>query len=88
MTNHPNRSSRFPDVDAAVGGYAAEIRDTSNLEIKSMRLPGVHDSFAQARARARRAAAALVAAGESGLVGWVAYTGERPAGFPHNGVRA
>ena len=88
MVNHPNRAAPlYPDVDTDVSGYVATIH--YDLEGgHRLILPGVHDNFRGARDRARRVADAILASGETGLCGWVEFRGEKPAGFPRNGVKA
>ena len=88
MTNPPNRSmlsiAAYADFDAMQGGYSAcaiEIDGGRRIEF-----PGLHPSFSAARDRAKRLHAALLAAGETGIKPHVHWHGERPAGFPRNGV--
>lgn len=74
----------YPDLDPEISRYHAGIVYTDG----AIRLdfPGSHDSFADAKARASRLCAALIAAGEMGIRPRVGYSGERPADFPRNGV--
>lgn len=74
----------FTDFDADTGGYSAcviEIDGGRRIEFS-----GLHPSFGAARDRAKRLHQALLAAGETGIKPHVHWHGERPAGFPRNGV--
>ncbi len=78
--------SIYPVVDTEISGYVVAVQyDCDGLRL---RLPGSHDDFGASRDRARRVAAALREAGETGVRGCVVYAGERPAHFPRNGVAA
>jgi hypothetical protein len=77
----------YPDIEADGCGYRAQIvYDRGACGV--LHLSGLHQSFSAARDRARSVAAAMRGAGEMGVAGWVACLGERPAGFPRNGVPA
>ena len=77
----------FPDVDGEAAGYIASIRyDSGDGSIPLIRLPGWHLAFSDAQTRARRVAAAMLSAGETGLCAHVAFGGIRPAGFPTAGI--
>lgn len=79
----------FPDTDGETSGYVAAIRyDSGDGSIPLIRLPGWHLTFVAARDRARRVAMAILEADERGLCAHVAFGGDRPAGFPKNGVDA
>lgn len=76
--------SDYPNVDADVSGYTAIVTfDADGAEAK---FPGRHLDYASAAARAHSLVAALRDAGEMGCRAKVGYAGERPAGFPRNGV--
>ena len=66
----------FPDTDGETSGYVAAVRyDSGDGSIPLIRLPGWHLTFADAKARARRVADAMKAAGETGLFAHVAFGG-------------
>ena len=73
----------YPTVDLDKSQYRAVIGSCSS-EIPAIVLDGVHDTFEAAQARAKRVAAAMIAAGEMGRVGRVGFSGIRPAGMPRN----
>jgi len=80
--------SDYPDFDIGdetAGGYtAAVVFDTASFS--PLVFPGAHAEYCAARTRAFRCATALRAAGELGVKAHVGCVGERPAGFPRNGV--
>ena len=79
----------FPDIVSSedpnfFSAYTAGVWfDGSSTPIV---FPGSFSRFAAAKEKAGRLTAALVLAGESGLAGYVGFTGEKPPGFPSNGV--
>jgi hypothetical protein len=79
MTN-PND---YPDLDPDVSAYTVLVRYDG---CDPLRFPGVHDSFRAASTRARKIRDGLFSAGETGVYISVGFSGERPAGFPRNGV--
>ena len=76
---------RYPELDTEIAGYTAAIRYEG---WPLLVIPGLHAEFDAAKHRALRVSKALLAAGETGVRGWVTVKGERPPGFPRNGVRA
>jgi hypothetical protein len=76
----------YPKLDAEISAYRAALAYDGVLA--PLVLPGAHEEFPAAAARARKIAEALRAVGETGLAPHVTFSGERPAGFPRNGVRA
>jgi hypothetical protein len=76
---------QFPDMDEEVGGYRACIVGDST-ELPRIEFHGLHHAFAAARDRAKRIHAALVSAGETGIKAHVHWHGDRPDGFPRNGI--
>ena len=74
----------YPTVDADVSGYTAMV--AFDADGASVTFPGRHLDYAAAAARARKLASAIRAAGEMGCQAQVGFSGERPAGFPRNGV--
>jgi hypothetical protein len=74
----------YPTVDADVSGYTAAV--AFDADGATVVFPGRHLDYAAAAARARKLASAIRAAGEMGCRAKVGWVGERPAGFPRNGV--
>lgn len=74
----------YPITDLNVSAYTAGIVYVDGA--RTIRFDGVHQDFSTARDRSRKIAQALVAAGEVGIKAHVGFTGERPEGFPRNGV--
>ena len=74
----------YPTLNSEHGVYVAEVVyiDGGN----SLRFNGGHEEFQVAAARARKIRQALMDAGEVGLKAHVGFAGERPDGFPRNGV--
>lgn len=76
----------YPDLEPEIAGYQPSVHYDGS-EAPPLVIPGGHETFAAACHRARRIAEALRGAGETGITPWVVVSGERPAGFPRNGVR-
>ncbi len=74
---------QHPDVDTDVSGYRAVVT-YSPSDAGRLVLPGWHDSYASAEARATKVAKAMAGAGESGAQASVGWSGQRPAGMPKN----
>lgn len=75
----------FPDVDTDISVYKAavvyQIEDYPRFVF-----PGGFDNFKSAADKANRLCTALIAAGEHMTIPHVTFGGERPEGFPRNGV--
>ena len=69
-----------PMVDTEVSGYRAVVKYQPRRD-GFVVLPGWHDTYEAALSRARKVAAAMLAAGEMGVSGAVYYSGVRPAGM-------
>lgn len=77
----------YPDIETEGCGYRAKVLYDGGA-VASLEFPGLHQSCYAARGRAQKIAAALRTAGETGVRGWVGWHGERPEGFPRNGIAA
>ena len=86
QTSTPEADMQYPDLDAdGPSVYRAGVRYAIEGQ-PALAFPGGHLSFAAAAEKARKLCAALRAAGEVGVSPHVGVSGERPAGFPRNGV--
>lgn len=74
----------YPTVDLDTSSYSAGIVYIDGAS--QISFPGAHQDFGAAKTRAERIRSALVAAGEIGIKAHVGFRGERPVGFPRNGV--
>lgn len=79
--------ANYPTVDTDISGYRAVIQ-YQPTDCGAVALPGWHDSYDAALARAERVAEAMIKAGESGCRGVVGYSGIRPVGMQRNQVVA
>lgn len=77
----------YPDIETDDSNYRAAIRYDDTEGWPTFAFPGGHTSFAMAASRARSLTAAIRTAGELGVSAYVVYSGERPDGFPRNGVK-
>ena len=75
--------TKHPTVDTALTGYRAVIQYRPT-DCGALVLPGWHDSYGAALARAKRVAEAMIDVGESGCRGVVGYSGVRPVGMQRN----
>lgn len=74
---------KHPTVDTDISGYRAVIQ-YQPADRGMLVLPGWHDSYGAAIARAMRVAEAMIDVGESGCCGAVGYSGVRPVGMQRN----